>query len=312
MARQIAAALKAELSPRDRKRLERTEEINSEAYEFYLRARHERTARETEENLRKASEYFELALAKQPNFARAWAGLAEVWFLMVGHHLLPREALEPKVREAVERALAIDDALPEGHVSQGVVRLFWDLDVSGAEQSYKRALELNPNHWNARREYGLLLMRSGRLDEALVQLRQVQGTDPVNDIANRQLAELYLYRRQYDQAVLHFARMSRPPVFQLAVAYTGKGKGLDEIRSVLEPWQSIPNYPVALAYASPQRTMKRRRSGFSKSIRRSLPTRFDSSPTFAWRPCMPGWAGTTRLSTACAKPTGQASGTSSD
>jgi DNA-binding winged helix-turn-helix (wHTH) protein/TolB-like protein/Flp pilus assembly protein TadD len=170
-----------------------------EAYKLSLRARYFRNL-ETWDGFRKAEQYYRQATERDPANAHAWAGLSEVYLLMAGSGT--EDHWSRKAQQAMERALALNAHLPEAHVANGMIRKRFHRDYAGAEAAFKEALRLAPRHPDARREYGLLLLRElGRLDEALAQLEYAANLDPLSPRIISNLSELYRARGEFDRAM---------------------------------------------------------------------------------------------------------------
>jgi serine/threonine-protein kinase len=174
---------------------------NTEAYDLYLKGRYFLN-RKNEADARKAIDYFEQALAKDPNDAPAYAGLADSYssFVFPLGVVTPREAM-PKAKEAAQRALAIDNALGEAHASLAYIAFFYDWDWAAAERGFKRALELNPNNADTHHWYSHFLMGQGRIEESLIQSKRALELSPFDILFNIHLGWHYFYARQYDQAL---------------------------------------------------------------------------------------------------------------
>jgi adenylate cyclase len=174
---------------------------NTEAYDLYLKGRYFLN-RKNEADARRAIDYFEQALAKDPNDAPAYAGLADSYssFVFPLGVVTPREAM-PKAKEAAQRALAIDNALGEAHASLAYIAFFYDWDWAAAERGFKRALELNPNNADTHHWYSHFLMGQRRIEESLIQSKRALELSPFDILFNIHLGWHYLYARQYDQAL---------------------------------------------------------------------------------------------------------------
>jgi len=159
--------------------------------------------------LKKGIEYFKQAIDLDPNYGLAYAGLADCYNLLgvpdVAGTLAPREAF-PKAKAAALKALEIDDALGEAHNSLAFVRFSFEWDWSGAEQEFKRAIELNPNYATTRHWYAIYLMTMGRNEEAIAEMRRAQELEPLSLIINTNLGWAFYYARQYDQAIEQYQR----------------------------------------------------------------------------------------------------------
>src|SRR6478672_12889832 len=169
LAREIADAIRVKLTPQEEHRVGRAQYVDEEAREAHLKGRYYWNKR-TEEATWKAIDYFQLAIAKDRTDARAYAGLADGYLSLALVEALqeaipPNEGF-PKAREAVTRALEIDETHGEAHATLGHIHFQYDRDWAGAEREFKRAIELNPNYANAHLWYALSLMWTGRHDEA--------------------------------------------------------------------------------------------------------------------------------------------------
>jgi serine/threonine-protein kinase len=213
---------------------------NVEAYSLFLRGRHS-IFRMTSESLTKGREYLEQAIALDPNYALAYAGMAEYYFGSAYWGFMdPKEAL-PKCKSAAMEALSRDDTLAEAHATLGVARGIGDFDWLGAEREFQRALELNPASPIVRYYYGHWFLRPiGRLDEALSQLQRAVELDPLSALYNSILAHLHFVRRQYDLAIAQHRRAMDldpgwyVPHWVLAIAHAHMGRGKEAIAEAQE------------------------------------------------------------------------------
>jgi len=174
---------------------------NTEAYDLYLKGRYFLN-RKTKPDTERAIDYFEQTLAKDPNDALAYAGLADSYssFVFPLGVVAPRKVM-PKAKEAAQRALAIDKALGEAHASLAYITFFYDWDWAAAEKEFKRALELNPNNADTHHWYSHYLVGQGRIEESLTQSKRALELSPFDILFNIHLGWHYLYARQYDQAL---------------------------------------------------------------------------------------------------------------
>ena len=198
VALQIAAALKAELSPDEKSRLHQEPTSDLQAYQLYLQGRH-CYLRYTAEGSRRGIEYFEQAVAKDPNYALAYAALAMVYTeLAETGSLRPGEAYA-RARDASAKALALDLGLGEAHCMLAYITAVCDFNWVSAEQEFKRALELTPNSADTYDLYGRMCLALERNDEALAMERRAQELDPLAHRAD--VARALLRAGRYDEAL---------------------------------------------------------------------------------------------------------------
>jgi adenylate cyclase len=178
-------------------------QLNTESHDLYLKGRFYWNKRTTD-TIKKAIDYFNEAIGKDPEYALAYAGLADCYsslgFNFDAGLLAPAQAI-PKAKAAALKALEIDDALAEAHTSLAFIKLNYDWDWPGAEKDFKRAIELNPNYDNAHHWYSHYLTAMGRTDESFLESKRALELDPVGLVMNVHLGWHYFYARQYDQAV---------------------------------------------------------------------------------------------------------------
>jgi TolB-like protein/Tfp pilus assembly protein PilF len=201
--RQIAYAVGASLSPGERVRIEARPTDNLRAYEFYLLGRYHWN-RFTQEDLEKSIAHFQAAIAEDPDYAPAYAGLADVYLtLALGHGTGAARPLDvlPQAREVVNRALEMDEELADAHLVLGMIKHTFDYDYSTAESELRRAIELSPSNAQAHTRYGLLLSDLGRHDEAIAAGRRAQLLDPLGPIVTTDLSLILATARRYDGAV---------------------------------------------------------------------------------------------------------------
>ena len=172
---QVASALALDVDADALSRVRRRETRNSEAYDLYARAR-QQWARRTPDAIRQAIDLFERALAIDPDFPQAWAGMANAYSLTASG-LLPAERF-PKAREAALKALALDERLAEAHNALGFIGYKWEWQWEAAERAFERAIALEPNYALAHQWYGEFLSVIGRHEEGLAALAQAQALDP--------------------------------------------------------------------------------------------------------------------------------------
>jgi serine/threonine protein kinase/Flp pilus assembly protein TadD len=175
--------------------------ISPPAYEAYEKGRYLWNKR-TDEDHRKAIEHFNQAIALEPDYADAYAGLAVAYTLLAQNKPLEvrREMIE-KAREAATRSLRLDPTLAEPHAALGFIAYDYDYDWEAAEREYRRAIELKPDYATAHQWYAYLLQNIGRGDEAIREIRRARELDPLSAPINRDAAEILSNARRYDEAV---------------------------------------------------------------------------------------------------------------
>src|SRR2546425_496917 len=196
---QVVRALSLKLTGEERKHLVKHHTENTEAYQAYLKGRYFWNKR-TSDGFKKGVEYFEHAIALDPNYARAYAGLADCYQLLSGYMSGPSREAIPKATIALLKALQIDDTLAEAHTSLGHLRTR-EWDWSDAEKEFKRAFELNPNYVTAHHWYSTYLRLMGRFDEAWTEIKIAEELDPVSLSINTSVGTLQYLVRKYDQAL---------------------------------------------------------------------------------------------------------------
>jgi serine/threonine protein kinase/Tfp pilus assembly protein PilF len=198
VALRIAAALRAELSRDERIRIRKEPTSDLEAYQLYLQGRH-CYIRYTEEGLRRGIEYFERAITKDPNYAMAHVGLALAYAELGETGALRPEEAYRRGKEAAVRALELDSELGEAHCVLAVIKFVSDFDWAGAEQEFKRALELTPGNADTYDLYGRLCSALERYDEAIAMQKRAQELDPL--VHRVDLATALLRAGSYDEAL---------------------------------------------------------------------------------------------------------------
>ncbi len=205
LTREISEALRPRLRSNEQRQLTSRQSANSEAYRLYLLGRHfwSQGTRATQE---KALTYYNQAIALDPGYALAYAGIANVYAVSSSQYLPPSEAI-PKARQAALTALRLDETLPEAHHALALVKFFGDWDWAGAEHEYKRALELNPSFVYGYAAYANLLAHQGRYEEALRAANRAQALDPLSSNASFSLGQIFYFARQYDRALVYFQKI---------------------------------------------------------------------------------------------------------
>ena len=202
VSRSIAAQVQREIAPPSPQRLAASAAASPQARENYLKGRYFWNLR-SEAGHRKAIEYFQAAVAEDPQYAQAYAGLADAYALLGS---LPgtniRDTAMRKAKEMALTALKLDDTLADAHTSLAFVEMHYDWKFREAEQEFRRAIALDPNYSTAHQWYAIDLAALGRMDEAVAEVKRARETDPLSAIINTDVAEMLYFARRYDDALL--------------------------------------------------------------------------------------------------------------
>lgn len=200
IAGEMASALRLRLTPADQQRLAESHTADPEAYQDYLKGRYWWN-KSTPEGFDKGIEYFQQAIAKDPAYALAYAGLADCFSSHAESGLVPFTEGYLKAKDAALKAVELDDNLAEAHGSLALVRSSYDWDWHGAEAEIRRAIDLNPSYANAHLLHAEILWQTGRLDEAIAETRLTLERDPLSLNTNDSLGVEFFLARQYDRAI---------------------------------------------------------------------------------------------------------------
>ena len=200
VARRVAGSLALELLPAEEARLAGVSSVDPAAYEAYLKGSQARLAL-TEGGLETAERYFTLALQIDPEYAAAWAGIARVWNGRGQMGITPQREAMRRSKEAVLRALALDETEYEAHRALCGILTWGEWDWPAAERQWKRNFEINPNDGEARAGYSHFLMNMGRPDEAMAQVERALELDPFNVKLRSFYVTDLVYVRRYDDAI---------------------------------------------------------------------------------------------------------------
>ncbi|MEW6209127.1 MAG: protein kinase [Acidobacteriota bacterium] len=195
----VARDLAVRITESERQRLRKHSTESAEAYELYLKGRAYLNQVNPESGY-KAHDSFSQAIALDPGYARAYAGLSDLFSTASDNFLAPGFAL-PKAKEYALKALEADESLDEAHLSMAEVKWWGDWDKQSAEAEYKRALELNPNYAATHLAYGRFLTQQSRFEEAIGQLRLAQELDPQSVRIRYETGWVYYCGRQYERAI---------------------------------------------------------------------------------------------------------------
>ena len=256
VAQRIADEIRVTLTPPDRARLAKVRASNPDAYLAYSKGRFFWNKR-NEQDLKKAIGFFQQAVAKDPDYALAYDGLADCWLPLGWYGFLSPSETFPHAKVAVTTALSLDDSLAEAHTSHAFVNLYYDRDWAGAEREFRRAIDLNPNYANGHHWYGEFLSLVGRHKEAIAESQRARELDPLSNIINAWVSSRYFFARQLDKAIeegRNAAEMDpnfAPARLVLGQAYEQKGM-LQEAIAEFERACSLADgslYEASLAHA---------------------------------------------------------------
>ena len=227
----IVSKLRLRLVTDEKEKLLRRHTDDPEALNLCLKGRFFWNKR-TEENLLRAIDHYEQAIARDPGYALAYGGLADCYIVLPDYSSVAPRTACPKAKDAVMRALEIDDSLAEAHASLALVRTTYDWDWSGAEREFERAIGINPSYATAHYWFALHLMWTGRMDEALARIEKARELDPLSLVIYRNLAQICIFARRYDEAIEALRRtIEMDPRFPVAHVLLGEAyshKGMKE------------------------------------------------------------------------------------
>jgi eukaryotic-like serine/threonine-protein kinase len=201
VAREIAGEVRAALTPADQARLASARKVDPDVYDAYLRGRH-LWEQANGADLRRSIEFYKQALSRDPNYALAYAGLADSYSMLSDFYLPPREVM-PKATEAARKALELDDSLAQAHNALASIHFIYDWDWPGAEREWKRAIELNPNFADAHHLYGQFLSSMRRPAEGAAEIKRAEQLAPFSGQVFVSAGSAFWLNHQYDEAIRH-------------------------------------------------------------------------------------------------------------
>lgn len=246
----IAHQIKVKLTQQEQTRLAGASQVSADAYQFYLKGRYHWNRRDRA-SLEKSLGYFQDAIAEDPHYALAYAGLADVYVLLGADWSISPSEVNERAKSAAKRALEIDDSLAEAHASlAGVYHNEWTWQA--AEREFQRAIDLNPNYATARHWYSIYLATVGRFDESVKQARKAVELDPLSLIINANLGTRLDEARRYDEAAdqcrktLDMDPNFGPGYFCLGISSVQRGKLKEGTRELQKALGLFPGNPLFL------------------------------------------------------------------
>lgn len=248
----VVDALKVKLFGEEQDAVLKRHTRNPEAHEFYLRGLFYFN-RFTPDDFQKASESFRRAIAIDPRYASAYAGLADAYTELSFFSFSPSETM-PKARVAANKALELDDRLAEAHNSLAIIKMYFDWDYAGAELEFKRNIALNPGRALIHMWYGWYLALMGRFDDSFKEMQGAQELDPLSATINSGIGIVFHWSRQRERAIEQFLKvLEMNPNYLiacsfLAEAYEQKGDFVSAI-AIIEKIQQAGTDPLTLSTA---------------------------------------------------------------
>jgi serine/threonine-protein kinase len=255
ISREISEKLRVKLTGEAKKQLTGHDTTNAEAYQFYLRGRYLLNKR-TAEGIKGAIEQFQQAIERDPNYAFGYVGLADSYGLLEEYAGVPASETLPKAKAAADRALQIDDSLPEGHTSSAFI-FFQMWRWPEAEEGYKRAISLDPNYATAHHWLSIYFRVKGQFDDSLREIKRAQELDPLSPVIGQNVAELYLLKNDLNSAIAQCKRIIElDPTFpgahdELGFAYLKQRRyeeAIAEFQKTVELSGSASRYQGDLGY----------------------------------------------------------------
>jgi serine/threonine protein kinase len=265
----IVDNLKLNLLKGEKTKLIKRHTNNPLAYNFYLKGRYFYNKR-TEEDTKRSVEYFERALEKDPEFALAYAGLADAYSNFGFYHWMSYEEAHSKAKDLALKGLDVDDSVGETHTAYANCILWFEFKWVEAEKEYEKAIELSPSDVQAHHMYAHLLECSGRFDEAIAEMEKALELEPVSIILNNCMANILFFSGDYDGAIGMFQRtIEMDPNFPLQYLWLGRTYlQVGELDKAIETFEKGTQFPsvnanvlggLGLAYALSGRDKDARR-----------------------------------------------------
>jgi eukaryotic-like serine/threonine-protein kinase len=235
--RDISEKLKLRISPEDQKKLARQKTENWEAYNLYLKGNYH-WEKFTDDDMRKAVDYFQQAIDKDPNYALAYAGMANAYHELA--YTSPPSEMMPRSKAASTKALQLDDSVADAHAALGWVLWVYDWNFPEAEKEFRRAIELEPDSSsNSLGMYPLFLYSMKRFDQGIAEHKQAMALDPLSLIGNTNVADGLYLAHQYDRAIEQYQKTLELDT-NFSLAHWGLGSAYDRkgmYKEAIAEWQ---------------------------------------------------------------------------
>ncbi|MFL6468377.1 MAG: tetratricopeptide repeat protein [Pyrinomonadaceae bacterium] len=248
IARDVSQMLRVHLSGAEEQKLAKNYTKNAEAYQEFLKGRYF-SGKSTEDGLKKSVEHFQRAIELDPNYALAYAGLANAYWYASDLQFAPRDVM-PKAKAAALKAIEIDESLAEAHAGLGIFKTAYDWDWTGAEKDFRRAIELNPDDSTPHQFYGWYLALMGRHDESFAEMNRAQQSDPLSLNVNAGSGRALYWARRYNDAQRQLQKtLELDPNFWLTRTYLSEvylemGKYTEALAEILKARQIEENHYV--------------------------------------------------------------------
>jgi eukaryotic-like serine/threonine-protein kinase len=227
VAHAIADEIRIQVTPDERARLRSKGAVNPAAHVAYLQGSF-LWNRFTGDSVKEAIRRFEEALASDPNYAAAYAGLADSYIMLANHHILPPREGYSLGRKAAERGLSLDESLAELHTSLGWIHRLFDWDWPAAERECLRAIQINPGYAFGRSRYALLLSGMGRHEEAIAEAQRAYELDPLNLLIYTVVGDTLFYARRFERSLTPYRKcLELDPNF--GAAHTDLARSLEHV-----------------------------------------------------------------------------------
>lgn len=206
IAKSIASELKAIITPEEKQRIEKKPTKNLDAYNFYLLGKFY-INQNFEESLKEGIKCFEHAIKLDPEYAMAYIGLAQCYQFLVRYSGMTNEEGYPKAKQAVLKAIELDESLGEAYSTLGLIKIVFDRDIYGPEQEFQKAIKLSPNSAEVCSSYAQYLRWLGRYDDGVIIAKRAAELDPLTPLTKFWLGAIYFYAGRYDESIDYFKKM---------------------------------------------------------------------------------------------------------